>query len=80
MLLDAEKQDERLEKAQLQLSSKHKYVRLPDCGHNVIRERPDAVLREVLWIVNSLQAKNENAAGRRQLGSRIGKMLSSLKH
>ena len=50
---DAE--DERFEKEQLALSQKYHYVHLPDCGHNVIRERPDIVLHEIQWIIDNQQ-------------------------
>jgi len=58
MLVDAERQDGVFEKTQLQLSSRHKYVHLPDCGHNVIRDRPDVVKGEVEWVMDNLQAGN----------------------
>lgn len=60
MLAEAEKQDKILEKAQLQLSKQHRYVHLPDCGHHVVRDRPDAVLKEVQWVIDNLQMKDSS--------------------
>ncbi|KAF5664736.1 alpha beta hydrolase [Fusarium heterosporum] len=54
-LLDAtDKEDERLKKAQLQLSRNHKYVHIPDCGHGVISQRPEAVREAVDWVMEHL--------------------------
>ncbi|KAF5692803.1 hypothetical protein FGLOB1_14477, partial [Fusarium globosum] len=42
-LLDAtDKEDERLKKAQLQLSRNNRYVHIPDVSHDVIIEKPEA--------------------------------------
>ncbi|PSR80079.1 Alpha/Beta hydrolase protein [Coniella lustricola] len=46
-------EDERLKKAQLQLSSNARYVRIPDCGHHVVRDRPGAVVAEVNWVLDN---------------------------
>lgn len=48
-------EDERLKKAQLQLSSKARYVRIDDCGHHVVRDRPDAVVSEVNWVLENVE-------------------------
>ena len=49
---DAE--DERLKKAQLALSRNTRYVHIPDCGHHVIRDRPDVVVEAVEWAMENL--------------------------
>ena len=79
MLTDAEKQDEGLEKAQLQLSSRNRYVHLPDCGHNVIRDRPDVVVSEVQWIMENLQARNEGSARTSRIWCSVGHLISVTK-
>lgn len=53
-LVAALEQDEKFEKAQLRLSSNHRFVDVPDCGHNVVRDRPDVVAREVKWVCDNL--------------------------
>ncbi|KAJ4258093.1 hypothetical protein NW762_008233 [Fusarium torreyae] len=59
-LLDAtDKEDERLKKAQLQLSRNNRYVHIPDCGHGVIRDRPDIVKEAVCWVMENQQARND---------------------
>jgi pimeloyl-ACP methyl ester carboxylesterase len=55
---DAE--DERLKKAQLALSRNHRYVHVPCCGHNVIRDRPDVVSDEVRWVMEHLSSGSSN--------------------
>lgn len=50
----ATKQDETLEKAQLGLSRNSREVYLPDCGHNVIRGRPDVVVEGVQWVMGEI--------------------------
>lgn len=49
-------EDERLKKSQLQMSTNTRYIHLPDCGHGVIRDRPDIVLEELHWVTANLQA------------------------
>ncbi|CEI62006.1 hypothetical protein FVEN_g3044 [Fusarium venenatum] len=59
-MLDAtDREDERLKKAQLQLSKNNKYVHLPDCGHGVIEARPDAVREAVCWVMEHLQSQDD---------------------
>lgn len=48
-------EDDRLKKAQLRLSRNAKYVHLPACGHNVIRDRPEVVIEQLQWIMANLQ-------------------------
>jgi len=54
MLRQLDAEDERLKKAQLTLSRNHRYVHLPDCGHHVVRDRPDVVAQEVRWVMEIL--------------------------
>ncbi|KAM5344000.1 hypothetical protein ACJ41O_012537 [Fusarium nematophilum] len=59
-LLDAaDQEDERLKKAQLELSRNHRYVHIPDCGHNVIQHKPEVVAQEVRWVMENLQHAGE---------------------
>ena len=59
-MLDAtDKEDERLKKVQLQLSRNNRYVHLPDCGHGVIQERPDAVREAVGWVMEHLYVQED---------------------
>ncbi|KAK6083876.1 hydrolase or acyltransferase (alpha beta hydrolase superfamily) [Seiridium cupressi] len=56
-VLDAtDKEDERLKKAQLALSRNHRYIHVPDCGHDVIEDRPEVVAAEVEWVMENLHA------------------------
>ncbi|CAH0045163.1 unnamed protein product [Clonostachys solani] len=48
-----DKEDERLKKRQLDLSKNSRYLHIPDCGHHVIRDRPDAVAEEVRWVMEN---------------------------
>lgn len=54
-LATCDAEDDRLKKAQLKLSSNSRYVHLPDCGHNVVRDRPDVVFEELRWIMSNLR-------------------------
>lgn len=56
-------EDERLKRAQLRLSSNARYVRVGDCGHNVVRDRPDVVAEEVKWVLDNVVCAREQ--GRR---------------
>ena len=53
-------EDERLKKAQLALSRNRHYIHLPDCGHHVVRDRPDAVIKEVSWVMQNLDSSENN--------------------
>lgn len=51
-LLEAwDKADERLKMKQLELSSVSQYVHVPDCGHHIIRDRPELVAEQVRWVI-----------------------------
>lgn len=93
-LLDAvDKEDERLKKAQLQLSRNNKYVHIPDCGHGVIGARPDAVRDAVCWVMEHLHTPegetsrkepqntkidNVETGAKRGFGARLKKVKSVL--
>ncbi|KAI6081897.1 Alpha/Beta hydrolase protein [Hypoxylon rubiginosum] len=52
-----DREDERLKRRQLQLSRRKapkRYVHIPDCGHHVVRDRPDVVAAEVAWVVENM--------------------------
>lgn len=58
LLQASDEEDDRMKKAQLSLSRKSRYVHIPDCGHHVIRDRPDAVAGGVDWaLANVVTAK-----------------------
>lgn len=68
MLDAADGEDERLKKAQLALSRFHRYVHIPDCGHDVIRQRPEVVVKEVSWVMDNLQPTSDHSTvGRKVL-------------
>ncbi|KAK8137390.1 hypothetical protein PG984_005330 [Apiospora sp. TS-2023a] len=51
LLQASDEEDERMKKAQLSLSRNSRYLHIPDCGHHVIRDRPEAVASEVDWVM-----------------------------
>ncbi|KAI0599868.1 Alpha/Beta hydrolase protein [Biscogniauxia sp. FL1348] len=64
MLRRCEEEDERLKRRQLGLSasrdgSRARFVQIPDCGHHVVRDRPDAVAEAVEWVVRMLGEEDE---------------------
>ncbi|KAI1765456.1 Alpha/Beta hydrolase protein [Hypoxylon sp. FL1150] len=67
MLMAWEVEDERLKRRQLGLSRRgapKRYVHLPECGHHVVRDRPDVVAAEVRWVVENMgKAGDEEEAG-----------------
>ena len=71
MLQLSDVEDERLKKKQLGLSKNSRYVHVPDCGHNVIRDRPDVVAAEVAWVLGNVNAGDE---GQWKEGSRASCM------
>lgn len=40
--------------AQLHLSSHARYLQGDDCGHNVVRDRPDVVVEKLKWVLANL--------------------------
>ena len=72
-----DKEDTRLKRAQLALSKNHRYIHLPDCGHGVVRERPDVVIEQVEWVMQNLDA-SEQAQRSKTLQKPFVLMISSL--
>ncbi|KAI1329687.1 Alpha/Beta hydrolase protein [Xylariaceae sp. FL0255] len=75
--VDAE--DERLKRRQLGLSRNSRFVHVPDCGHHVVRDRPDVVIEAVKWVLENPgevgeadeleETERRDAVGRKSLGS-----------
>ncbi|KAI4859710.1 Alpha/Beta hydrolase protein [Hypoxylon rubiginosum] len=66
MLKAWDEEDERLKKRQLDLSertARKRYVHVPDCGHHVVRDRPDVVAKEVAWVVENMGRGDEAGEG-----------------
>lgn len=63
LLENMDRKDEELKKRQLGLSRNSNYIHLPDCGHHVIRDRPDAVAEQVDWVMARLVVDDENVTG-----------------
>lgn len=61
MLEMMDKEDERLKKRQLQLSRNSRYVHVPECGHGVVRDRPQIVADEVDWVMQGGSVVDEKA-------------------
>ncbi|KAI9035132.1 alpha/beta hydrolase [Aspergillus affinis] len=51
--------DRRMQMAQLQLSSTHRFVDLPDCGHHIHLIRPDLLAAQVQWVRDAVLSSNE---------------------
>ncbi|KAK7464720.1 hypothetical protein VKT23_005926 [Stygiomarasmius scandens] len=66
MLRQLDAEDERLKKAQLTLSRNHRYVHLPDCGHHIVRDRPDVVAQEVRWVMENLYEGPDDTDNRKR--------------
>ncbi|KAH8166804.1 hypothetical protein CIB48_g1445 [Xylaria polymorpha] len=62
MLLRMDAEDERLKRRQLGLSRKSRFVHLPDCGHHVIRDRPDEVVATVQWVLENAESEEEHTS------------------
>lgn len=54
MLERWECEDEKMKKRQLQLSRRSRFRQVPHVGHHVIRDRPDAVVEEVKWVMREI--------------------------
>ncbi|KAI1378530.1 Alpha/beta hydrolase family-domain-containing protein [Hypoxylon crocopeplum] len=58
--------DEALKKRQLDLAAemgRKRYVHVPDCGHHVVRDRPDVVVAEVAWVLENIGAGDDDGVG-----------------
>ena len=64
MLEQWDAEDERLKKKQLGLSRRSRFTQVPHVGHHVIRDRPDAVIEEVKWVMSEV-ANGAPTAGAR---------------
>ncbi|KAH8649138.1 Alpha/Beta hydrolase protein [Xylariales sp. PMI_506] len=69
--------DEALKKQQLRLSSNTHYVHIPDCGHDVVKRRPEVVAREVDWVMANLAGDKvgERAGLRQRLSDLFSQIL-----
>ncbi|KAI1170681.1 Alpha/Beta hydrolase protein [Nemania sp. FL0916] len=67
MLERVDAEDERLKRRQLGLSKTSRYVHISDCGHHVIRDRPDAVVDAVRWVLENA----EDSSSKRSLWERV---------
>jgi pimeloyl-ACP methyl ester carboxylesterase len=57
MLERWEQEDEKMKKKQLSLSRRSRFVQVPNVGHHVIRDRPEAVVEEVKWVMQEVAAQ-----------------------
>ncbi|KAI0190827.1 Alpha/Beta hydrolase protein [Astrocystis sublimbata] len=71
MLSRMDAEDERLKRRQLGLSNKSHFVHLPDCGHHVIRDRPDEVVAAVQWVVENTQGEEKSQSPWKQALERV---------
>ncbi|KAI1405439.1 Alpha/Beta hydrolase protein [Hypoxylon fuscum] len=58
-----DKKDQELKKRQLDLSREtamKRYVHVSDCGHHVVRDRPDIVANEVAWVVENSEERYDD--------------------
>ncbi|KAI1413195.1 Alpha/Beta hydrolase protein [Hypoxylon sp. FL1857] len=66
MLMTWEAADEEMKKKQLDLAAENgikRYVHIPDCGHDVVRDRPDVVAAEVAWVLENLDKGDRDENG-----------------
>ncbi|KAI0106779.1 Alpha/Beta hydrolase protein [Daldinia grandis] len=58
--------DEQMKKKQLDLAAvnaRKRYVHVPDCGHHVVRDRPDVVAGEIAWVLDNVGKVDEIDGG-----------------
>ncbi|KAI1737682.1 Alpha/Beta hydrolase protein [Xylaria scruposa] len=60
MLQRVDAEDERLKRRQLGLSRKSRFIHIPECGHNVIQDRPDEVVAAVQWVWDNAEGQEEH--------------------
>ena len=58
-----DKTDQMLKREQLRLSSNTKWIEARDCGHHVIRDRPDVVVEGLQWVLDQLRLENGDGQG-----------------
>lgn len=51
--------DEELQREQLRLSRRTRYVHVGDCGHNVQLVRPDVIAEEIAWVLGNIGENRE---------------------
>ena len=56
MLERWEAEDEKMKKKQLLLSRRSRFAQVHNVGHHVIRDRPEAVVEEVKWVMQEIAA------------------------
>ncbi|KAI5918252.1 alpha/beta-hydrolase [Camillea tinctor] len=85
MLRRCDEEDRRLKRRQLALSacgdgSRVRFVEIPDCGHNVVADRPETVAEAVEWVVRMLGEEEEGDATRngRSWWRMMGKNIKGL--
>lgn len=57
MLERWEAEDERMKRKQLTLSRRSRFTQVQGVGHHVIRDKPEAVVEEVKWVMQEIAAK-----------------------
>lgn len=62
-------EDERLKKRQLGLSRVSRYVHVSDCGHDVVKHRPEVVAEEVRWVMKMWEDDGQKKAWWKRLGT-----------
>lgn len=78
-LLDAtDREDERLKREQLRLSRNTRYVHITDCGHHVVRDRPDVVAEQVSWAMSNLCADDGSGSEPGRLPQRASRLIRRL--
>ncbi|KAK3057204.1 hypothetical protein LTR09_002243 [Extremus antarcticus] len=70
MLERWEHEDEKMKRKQLSLSRRSRYTQVPNVGHHVIRDRPEAVVEEVKWVMQELAGKGITTGTRPMVSSR----------
>jgi pimeloyl-ACP methyl ester carboxylesterase len=70
MLERWEQEDEKMKRKQLSLSKKSRYCQVPNVGHHVIRDRPEAVVEEVKWVMQELTAQGVQTGTRPMMTSK----------
>ncbi|KAI1479312.1 hypothetical protein F4774DRAFT_130528 [Daldinia eschscholtzii] len=66
MLKVYEAADERMKKKQLGLAAaraRKRYVHVPECGHHVVRDRPDVVAGEIAWVLENVGKVDDEEEG-----------------
>ena len=64
MLERWEAEDERLKRKQLSLSRRSRFTQVPHVGHHVIRDRPEAVVEEVKWVMQEIASSGDFVGNR----------------